>query len=107
MAGKQLHKSITRGRCVHDTACFIRGETSASIFAATGFHMLLFLFFPFHFFGIMVLSRKFQNLIRREEEEEQEGGEASEKKKVDVVEAGAKEEKKTFFGFSVTSRKSL
>lgn len=47
----------------------------------------------------MLLSREVQNLIRREEEEEQKGEMASEKSQVDVVEAGAKEEKKHSLDF--------
>lgn len=55
----------------------------------------------------MVLSREVKNLIRREEEEEQEGEEASEKSKVDVVEAGAKEEKNILWIFCDTQQITL
>lgn len=99
MAGKQLHKSITRGRCVHDTVHVTFEERFLPQFlwlwGSTCFDCY---FFSSIFWGIMVLSRKVPNLFRREEEEEQEGEEAGEKSKVDVVEA-AEVKNKHFWDF--------
>lgn len=81
MAGKQLHKSISRGRCVHDTVHdSFKGRFLPQFLPLWGSTCFDCYFFPFYFLGIMALSRKVPNLFRREEEEEQEGEEASEKK---------------------------
>lgn len=97
MAGKQLHKSITTGRCVSDSVPDSFEERFLPQFLPLWGFACFYLFFFFYFLGIMVLSNTVRNLIRRKKLEQQEGDEGSEKSKVDVVEAGAKEEKKHSF----------
>lgn len=73
-----------------------------------GFFAIFLLFFFIIIISIFrALSRQVQNLIRREAEEEQWGEEAGRKSKVDVGEAGANEQQKSLFGFSVTPSKAF